>query len=119
MVGRGGGDRTHTPHLVGADKSQSTLKIPWKSPVTSYPPAAPEVCEFEATTGAGGIAAWEGEMIVAVVVVGKWESRGVGGISKLGGKVGCTFPPSVFSTTGAAKMRGLWSPLGISIWCVR
>ena len=32
--------------------------------------------------------------------MGKWESRVLGGISKLGGKVGfLTFPPHVFSTT--------------------
>jgi hypothetical protein len=37
--------------------------------------------------------------MIAAVVVGKWESREVGGISKFGGKAVCAFPASVFSTT--------------------
>ena len=39
------------------------------------------------------------EMIAAVGVVGKWESRGVSGISKWSGKLVCSFPRSGFSTT--------------------
>jgi hypothetical protein len=54
--------------------------------------------ESEAAWGDGKIVRLEGEMS-AVVVVGKWESRGVGGISKRSGKPGFGFPPSVFSTT--------------------
>src|SRR5690242_7308516 len=39
-----------------------------------------------------------GKVIAAVVAVGKWESRGLGGISKRSGKPAFGFPRSVFST---------------------
>jgi hypothetical protein len=56
----------------------------WKSPVTSYPPGAFEVCEWETQGGDG----------IVVEAVGKWESRVVGGISKPAGQAGG------FSTAG-------------------
>ena len=53
-----------------------------------------------------GFGLWLTHKPVAVVAVGKWESRAVGGISKRSGKV-CfgTFPRSVFSTGLAAALR--------------
>jgi hypothetical protein len=71
----------------------------WKSLRTSYPLGSIEMLEPEAARGDGFGVGPEGEMIVAAVVVGKWESRVVGGIPKLGGKVVGTFPASGFSTT--------------------
>ncbi len=66
--------------------------------------------EREAAKGDGVVVEWDPKMIAAVAV-GKWESRGLGGISKRGGKLGLGFPPRGFSTAasfGAAlKMRGL------------
>lgn len=43
--------------------------------------------------------------MIAAAVVGKWESRGVSGISKRGGKPGFGCPPRVFSTTVFASAR--------------
>jgi hypothetical protein len=46
-----------------------------------------------------------GLLPAAAEAVGKWESRGVCGISKPGGKVGfLTFPPGVFSTAPRAPI---------------
>ncbi len=54
--------------------------------------------------------------IPAVVAVGKWESRALGGISKRGGKVGClTFPRCVFSTALAAAF---WVDLKATPWAL-
>ena len=53
-------------------------------------------------------------MNAAAEVVGKWESRGLGGISKRSGKPAFGFPRSGFSTAGsirAATMRGLCRPV--------
>ena len=58
--------------------------------------------EFEAAWGDGSVVRSEGEMIAAAVAVGKWESRGVGGISKRSGKPGFGFPRSGFSTAFSA-----------------
>jgi hypothetical protein len=75
------------------------LSIPWNSLVTSYPPGEIEMLEREAARRDGILFGSKAGKVIAAVVVGKWESRGVGGISKLDGKVVCTFPASVFSTT--------------------
>src|SRR5579863_1320593 len=101
--------------------SRRGRKWNWKG--TSLPPEGAKVLEREAAGGDGKVVEGEGERMT-FGVVGKWESRAVGGISKLGGKGGCSFPPSVFSTTpgpgaAASRMRGLWSPPAISIWFVR
>ena len=82
----------------------------WKSLVTWYPPRKGKMRERKAAKGDGVVVEWDPEMIAAAAV-GKWESRGLGGISKRGGKLGLGFPPRGFSTAasfGAAlKMRGL------------
>jgi hypothetical protein len=72
----------------------------WESLRTSYPPGEAEVSEREAATRNGFVVdadVWE--VIAAVVVVGKWKSRRVRGISKRSGKLVCSFPRSGFSTT--------------------
>ena len=76
----------------------SSMGDGWKSLRTSYTPGWVEMFESEAAQGDGFVIGWEEEMIAAVVV-GKWEPRGVGGISKRSGKPGFGFPHSVFSTT--------------------
>ena len=43
--------------------------------------------------------------MIAAVVVGKWESRGLGGIPKRSGKPGFGFPRSGFSTTFSAFLQ--------------
>ncbi len=86
----------------------------WKSLLTSYPLGEVEVFEREANQGDGFAFGVGGEMIAAAVVVGKSESRGVGGISKRGGKPAFGFPRRVFSTTFFAstiKMRRLCRPV--------
>src|SRR5579862_6550841 len=73
----------------------------WKSLVTSYPPGWIEMFESEAARGDGFAVGPEGKMIAAVAV-GKWESRGFGGISKRSGKPVLGFPRSGFSTAVSA-----------------
>jgi hypothetical protein len=88
----------------------------WKSLVTSYPPGWIEMFEPEAARGDGFADGPEGKMIAAVAV-GKWESRGFGGISKRSGKPVLGFPRSGFSTAVSAasalraRMRGLCRPV--------
>ena len=57
----------------------------------------------EEAKGDGVVVEWEGGKMTAAVVVGKWESRGVGGISKGSGKPAVGFPLRVFSTTFFAR----------------
>ncbi|MGH9573338.1 MAG: hypothetical protein ACRD40_07400 [Candidatus Acidiferrales bacterium] len=38
------------------------------------------MCESEEAKGDGVVVEWERKMIAAVAAVGKWESRGLGGI---------------------------------------
>jgi hypothetical protein len=64
----------------------------------------------EVAQGDGGIVRLEGRMVAAVVVA-KWESRGMGGISKRSGKPAFGFPHSVFSTAFFAfEIFGLQCP---------
>src|ERR1700726_1069511 len=92
-------------HSLGMSLSQrprvsATRPNPWESLRTSYPPGEAEVFEREAAKRDGIVAGAEvREMIAAVGVVGKWESRGVSGISKWSGKLVGRFPRSGFSTT--------------------
>jgi hypothetical protein len=61
-----------------------------------------------------GVVVGEGEMIAAAAV-GKWESRGVGGISKGSGKPDFGFPRNGFSiarwSDNGFKMRGPCRPV--------
>lgn len=54
--------------------------------------------------------------MITVVVVGKWKSRAVGGISKVGGKAFFAFPSSVSSTTAVVMLRSQSSPLVTLPW---
>ncbi len=99
-----------TSHTIDSVSRLSNFTGQWKSLVTWYPPRKGKMREREAAKGDGVVVEWDPKMIAAVAV-GKWESRGLGGISKRGGKLGLGFPPRGFSTAasfGAAlKMRGL------------
>src|SRR5579862_1883950 len=93
----GCGFGTVAPH---PHRRQGTTRA-WKSLVTSYPPGWIEMFESEAARGDGFAVGPEGKMIAAVAV-GKWESRGFGGISKRSGKPVLGFPRSGFSTAVSA-----------------
>ena len=53
----------------------------WESLLTWYPPGRIEMLEREAAAGDGWFVEG-GEKMTAVVAVGKWESRGLGGDSQ-------------------------------------